>query len=68
MFKVVGGGDGTRGERANGGIIDEARDHEQSSLQEIVLPLLNVSRRLPDNTVNPREPNAQRIFMKIFVF
>lgn len=28
-----------------------------------MLPLLNVSRRLPDNTVNEKEPNQQRIFM-----
>lgn len=27
-----------------------------------MLPLLNVSRRLPDNTVNEKEPNQQRIF------
>ena len=24
---------------------------------------MNVSRRLPDNTVNPKEPNAQRLIM-----
>ena len=28
-----------------------------------MLPLLNVSRRLPDNTINPKEPNQQRIFV-----
>ena len=38
-------------------------DHEEQPINEIVLPLLNVSRRLPDNTVNPKEPNQQRIFM-----
>jgi len=33
------------------------RDHDEVALNEIVLPLLNVSRRLPDNTVNENEPN-----------
>lgn len=36
-------------------------DHEEQPINEIVLPLLNVSRRLPDNTVNPNEPNQQQI-------
>ena len=44
------------------GLIDEIRDHEEQPISEIVLPLLNVSRRMPDNTVNPREPNQQTIF------
>lgn len=44
------------------GLIDEARDHDEGPLNEVVLPLLNVSRRLPDNTVNPKEPNQQAIF------
>lgn len=38
-------------------------DHEEEPLNEVVLPLMNVSRRLPDNTVNPREPNQQTICM-----
>lgn len=40
----------------------EEKDHEEAPINEIVLPLLNVSRRLPDGTVNPKEPNQQRIF------
>ena len=39
------------------------KDHEEQPINEIVLPLLNVSRRLPDNTVNEKEPNQERIFM-----
>jgi hypothetical protein len=41
------------------GLIDEIRDHEEQPLNEIVLPLLNISRRLPDGTVNEKEPNQQ---------
>ena len=38
-------------------------EHEEEPLNEVVLPLMNVSRRLPDNTVNPKEPNQQTICM-----
>lgn len=41
--------------------MDELRDADEEEIQEIVLPLLNISRRLPDGTVNPKEPNAQKI-------
>ena len=63
QFDVVGALDSQRGGRRHGGLIDETRDHEEAPVNEIVLPLLNVSRRLPDNTVNEKEPNQQRIFM-----
>lgn len=45
------------------GLIDETRDQEEEPINNIVLPLMNVSRRLPDNTVNEKEPNQQRLFM-----
>ena len=63
QFDVVGALDSTRGGRRHGGLIDEVRDHEEAPINEVVLPLMNVSRRLPDNTVNEKEPNQQRIFM-----
>ena len=45
------------------GLIDEIRDHDEEAINEIVLPLMNVSRRLPDNTVNEKEPNQQTLCM-----
>jgi len=45
VFDVVGALDSTRGGRRNGGIIDEIRDHDGTTLTEIVLPLMNVDRR-----------------------
>ena len=63
QFDVVGALDSQRGGRRHGGLIDEVRDHEEQPINEIVLPLMNVSRRLPDNSVNQGEPNQQRIFM-----
>lgn len=63
QFDVVGALDSQRGGRRHGGLIDEVRDHEEGPINEVVLPLLNVSRYLPDNTVNEKEPNQQCIFM-----
>ena len=63
QFDVVGALDSQRGGRRHGGLVDEVRDHEEGPINEVVLPLMNVSRRLPDNTVNDKEPNQQRIFM-----
>jgi len=63
QFDVVGALDSQRGGRRHGGLIDEIRDHEEQPINEVVLPLMNVSRRLPDNTVNPNEPNQQVICM-----
>lgn len=62
QFDVVSALDSQRGGRRNGGLIDEARDHDETAINEIVLPLMNVSRRLPDNTINEKEPNQQRIY------
>ena len=63
QFDVVGALDSQRGGRRHGGLIDEVRDHDETPINEVVLPLMNVSRRLPDNTVNEKEPNQQTIFM-----
>ncbi len=63
QFDIVGALDSQRGGRRHGGLIDEIRDHEEQPINEIVLPLMNVSRRLPDNTVNEKEPNQQVICM-----
>lgn len=63
QFDVVGALDSQRGGRRHGGLIDEIRDHDETAINEIVLPLMNVSRRLPDNTVNEKEPNQEVICM-----
>lgn len=63
QFDVVGALDSQRGGRRHGGLIDEIRDHDETAINEIVIPLMNVSRRLPDNTVNEKEPNQEIIAM-----
>lgn len=61
VFDVVGARDSQRGGRRNGGLIDEIRDHDADALNEIVIPLMNVARRMPNGMVNDKEPNFQQI-------
>ena len=63
IFDVVGALDSQRGGRRHGGLIDEIRDHDETPINEVVLPLMNVSRRLPNGEVNPEEPNRQVLCM-----
>jgi hypothetical protein len=62
LFDVVGTTDSTRGGRRNAGLIDEIRDHDETEISEIVLPLMNVNRRTKARVVNPNEPHQQTIF------
>ena len=59
VLDVVLAGDAARGGRRHGGMIDEIRDGDEEAINSVVIPLVNVSRRLPNNTVNPKEPNQQ---------
>ena len=61
QFDVVGALESTLGGRRHGGLIDEIKNHEEESINTIVLPLLNVSRRMPNNEINEKEPNQQVI-------
>ena len=59
QLDVVLAGDAARGGRRHGGLIDEIRDGDEGAINSVVIPLVNVSRRLPDNTVNEKEINQQ---------
>lgn len=61
QFDVVGAIESQLGGRRHGGLLDEIKLHDEELVNTIVLPLMNVSRRLPDGTVNPYEPNQQTI-------
>ena len=61
IFQVIAGLNSTRGQRANGGILDEVRDQDPVMVTEVILPLLNVDRRDAQGDVDPTEPNQQQI-------
>lgn len=63
VFDVVGALDSTRGGRRSGGIIDETRDHDGTVLSEVVLPLMNVDRRMANGKLDETEPHQAQIYI-----
>ncbi len=63
VFDVVGALESTRGGRRHSGLVDEVRDHDGDTLNEVVLPLLNVNRRTKGRIVNPNEPHQAQLYM-----
>ena len=63
IFDIVAALDSTRGGRRSGGIIDEVRDHDADTLNEVVLPLLNVDRRTKAGLLNPKENQQAQIYI-----
>lgn len=60
---VVGALDSDRGLRTHATLIDEARDQDGDAIAEVVLPQMNVSRRMSNGLVNPYEKiNTQVIY------
>ena len=60
---VVGALDSDRGLRTHATLIDEARDQDGDAIAEIILPQMNVSRRMENGLVNPYEKiNTQVIY------
>ena len=60
---VVGALDSDRGIRTHATLIDEARDQDGDAIAEVILPQMNVSRRMENGLVNPYEKiNTQVIY------
>lgn len=47
------------------GIIDEVRDHDGTTLSEVVLPLMNVDRRTVLGELDETEPNQGQYYMEL---
>lgn len=62
-LSVVGALDSDRGLRTHATLIDEVRDQDGDAIAEIILPQMNVSRRMINGLVNPNEViNTQVIY------
>ena len=62
-LSIVGALDSDRGIRTHATLIYEARDQDGDAINEIVLPQMNVSRRMNNGLVNPYEKvNTQVIY------
>lgn len=63
IFDVVSALNSQRGGRRAMGLIDEVRDHNPDDINNIVLPLLNVSRKTKMGDLNPYEPHQVQLWM-----
>ena len=62
-LSIVGALDSDRGLRTHATLIDEVRDQDGDMIAEVVLPQMNVSRRMANGLVNPYEKiNTQVIY------
>lgn len=52
---ILAARESSRGQRRNGGVIEEVILVDETALNEIVLPTTNVDRNLPDGTTDPDE-------------
>lgn len=52
---ILAARESTRGQRRNGGVIEEVILVDETALNEIILPTTNVDRNLPDGTTDPDE-------------
>ena len=55
VIENVACSDKTRGRRFQAGLMEEAATLNQDMLQQVIIPTLNVSRRLPDGSVDDNE-------------
>jgi hypothetical protein len=61
---ILAARESSRGQRRNGGVIEEVILVEEQPLNEIILPTMNVDRNLPDGTTDPDEVvNQSQIYI-----
>jgi hypothetical protein len=54
----------TRGQRRHGGVMEECVGIDDSILREVIIPVMAVSRRAKDGTVNEKEPlNKSQVYI-----
>lgn len=60
----LGASEKSRGKRRHGGLMEECVGIDGTILNEVIIPVMNVSRRLPDGTTNDAEVlNKSQIFV-----
>jgi hypothetical protein len=60
---VIGSGSSVRGGRRNSGIFEEVINHDQTAVNERIIPLVNAPRRMHNGKINPKEPQGSKIFV-----
>lgn len=63
LFQILTLSASARGQRATGGVMEEAALIDGQVLNEVILPMMSVPRRGPNGLVDPDEPHQQQIYI-----
>lgn len=63
LFDIVSMSSSGRGTRSNGGVVEESATIDGVLLNEVVIPMMNVSRRRFDGTIDPDQPNQAQCYI-----
>jgi hypothetical protein len=63
LFHILALSASARGQRATGGVMEEAALIDGQVLNEVILPMMSVPRRGPNGLVDQEEPHQQQIFI-----
>lgn len=63
IFHVLALSASSRGQRATGGVVEEAALIDGTLLNEVIIPMMNVPRPQVNGFVNADEPHAQQIYI-----
>ena len=65
---ILAARESTRGQRRNGGVIEEVILVDETALNEIIIPTTNVDRNLPDGTTDPDEVvNQSQVYITFLI-
>ena len=65
VFQILTLGASSRGQRATGGIMEEAALIDGTALAEVIIPMMNIPRMTSDGGKNDEEPHSQQIYIKL---
>lgn len=63
VFQILTLGASSRGQRATGGVMEEAALIDGTALAEVIIPMMNIPRMTADGGQNPEEPHSQQIYI-----
>lgn len=67
-FQILTLSASSRGQRASGGLIEEAALIDGVTLADVIIPMMNIPRQHSGGGVNPTEPHAQQVYINQWKF
>ena len=64
QFTILSLSAAARGGRMNGGVMEECALIDGDMLSSVILPMMNVNRRMPNGLIDPDEPHQQQNYIK----